>query len=256
MNYVREYADRLRTALEAREQVQIPWVGRLWMSPEWKILFTPAPNLSCNADVYGFTGVRLPMLSELEQTQQQQSTTSFKRRKKKNGVIWLPFSRRIAIYSAAAAAAAIMIFVPSSINNDAKQSFQSRPASFVPFPAKTINNEELTTNNEELTINNEGAKNEVERKKEEIVVSDTQNDLRSSEKRYFIIVSSLPTREIAESELPKFHKKGFADAFVRSDGNKHRIAVAGFSDFKEAEKSLREFRAQHSDNAKAWLLKE
>jgi nucleoid DNA-binding protein len=234
MTYIQSYSDDLHTKLIAGETVQLPWVGRLAISKEGKIIFTAAPNQSCNADFYGFTGVRLPRLIELEK---QNINTQF-RSKKRSDVIWIPISRKIALYAASTAAAVMaMLLWPMSLN-DYSREIQPQEASFWMFPAKETAKE--IRNCEEFK------EISAEKKVDEAKPADS----------FFIVIASLASREIAEAELPRFIAKGFDKASVFSSQGKHRIVVASFADRQEAVKYLQQFRKDNPKYAKAWLFTE
>lgn len=45
--------------------VRLPWVGRLKTADDGTVAFTPAPNLSCNAELHGMVPVRMTSLEEI-----------------------------------------------------------------------------------------------------------------------------------------------------------------------------------------------
>jgi nucleoid DNA-binding protein len=241
MTYVQAYSDDLRERLANRERIQLPWVGRLSLSGNGKILFTPAPNQSCNADFYGFTSVRLPKLMELK----NQPNVSSKR-KKSADIIWIPISRKIALYAASiAAAVGAMILLPSPLN-DYPLEIQPKTASFWSFGAKedVREVEEAKEIWKVKEIQDEKAEVQDEKEVEESHLTD----------KYFIVIASLRSREIAEAELPRIIAKGFDKAMVLSSQDKHRIVAASFSDRQEAVNYLRQLRKNNPKYEKAWLF--
>ncbi|MDR1561772.1 MAG: SPOR domain-containing protein [Dysgonamonadaceae bacterium] len=241
---VHTFVDDFRNRLNAHERVLIPWVGRFSLSQSGKILFTPAPNLSCNAEYYGFTSVRLPLLSELSESY----STSRRRIKKDDDVIWIPINRKIALWTASVAASLIAVFfVPSSLN-DYTHTIQPRVASFIPFPEKPASVSVIPAFEEVKTEQSAPVKIE------EVRLKSAETSAVQPVHGYFIVVSSLATRQIADNEAKRFLSKGFDNALVRSSDNKHRICIASFHDRREAETFLRQFRKNNPEYSKAWLL--
>ena len=56
---VNDYVDSLVNTLMKGQPVQFPWIGRIHLSEDRKILFTPAKNLSCNASNCGLVNFTL-----------------------------------------------------------------------------------------------------------------------------------------------------------------------------------------------------
>ncbi|MDR1372773.1 MAG: SPOR domain-containing protein [Dysgonamonadaceae bacterium] len=244
LDYINDFAEDLWNRLNQGERIQIPWVGRFSFASENRIIFNSAPNMSCNANFYGFTGVRLPRLIELDEL----SEMSYFKLKRKRDVdtIWIPINRKIAMYAASTAAAILaMLFIPSSLNNYSQQA-EIRSASFLSFPSKPQTEVIQEVIRTEETV-------EIPAPAVEISIQPKQSE-NISDKNYFIVISSLSTRQIAEDELKRYINKGFNKAFVHSSNNKHRIVVAAFSDKQEAKIYLRQFREDNPMYEKAWLL--
>jgi hypothetical protein len=47
------YIDQITGRMEKQLPVQLAWIGKLELSTEHKLLFTPSQSLSCNADLFG-----------------------------------------------------------------------------------------------------------------------------------------------------------------------------------------------------------
>jgi len=59
------YVEEWRDTLQKGEMLQLPWVGKLKTAADGSNVFTPAPNLSCNAAVHGMAPVRMTTLNKL-----------------------------------------------------------------------------------------------------------------------------------------------------------------------------------------------
>lgn len=70
--------------------------------------------------------------------------------------------------------------------------------------------------------------------------------------QYYIIISSINTLEKANLEIKKLHESGFLGAVAIPNGQKIRIAIAGYKDEASAQNQLSEFKIRYPD---AWILK-
>ena len=64
LHLIYEYVDRLVDDLRSGQIVQLPCIGKIHLSVDRKIVFTPARNLSCNAANCGLVGLYFPSLNE------------------------------------------------------------------------------------------------------------------------------------------------------------------------------------------------
>lgn len=64
LRLVYDYVDSLVDTLREGQFVQFPWIGKIHLSDDRKIVFTPAKNLSCNASNCGLVNLNFPYLTE------------------------------------------------------------------------------------------------------------------------------------------------------------------------------------------------
>jgi len=273
LSLVQQFSANLFDCLDKGQTVQIPWIGKFSLSKERKVLFFPAPNLSCNADLYGFANVRLPYLSELKNPselkahphQSSHQSSHLSRRKKKPDIIWIPLSKKVAYYAASTAAVFLaMFFIPTPLNNY-PQKILTQSASMSPFPSK-VSTELILSETETANLSVDTTR--------KIIVVDTiskiipadniiatneqlaiqQPKITKPHKEYFIVVASLSGKELAEIKLKDFVSEGFDKAVIRSSEEKHRIIIRSFLEKSEAELFLIRFRKDYPSHSKAWLL--
>lgn len=73
-------------------------------------------------------------------------------------------------------------------------------------------------------------------------------------KQYHIIVSSLPTREIAQKQIERFAQSGISPLTMVERDDKIRLSIRYFERLDEAEAFLSEFRKTHPELSDAWIL--
>jgi len=64
LRLIYDYVDSLVNTLREGQAVQFPWIGKIHLSDDRKIVFTPAKNLSCNASNCGLVNLNFPYLTE------------------------------------------------------------------------------------------------------------------------------------------------------------------------------------------------
>jgi hypothetical protein len=190
----------------------------------------------------------LPLLTELGK---RSAITSQRRWNDDDNIIWIPVSRKIALYAASVAAAIItMCLLPSSLNNYT-QTIQPRFASFMSLidrPAPKI----IVLNAKKEKIAQPLPSQEA--KVEEVRQEPAKTPAVWSAHRYFIIVASFSTGTAADIEIRRFVDRGFNSVFVHRSRDRHRICIASFADRQEAETFLQKFRKESPQYSKAWLL--
>jgi hypothetical protein len=242
---IRMYVDLLNTRLDIQRNVLIPWVGNLTLSSENKILFTPAPQLSCNAASFGLQAISIPTLSELE------AIARVRRRKKDEDVIYLPIHRRLLRWTASAAAVFAALFLTSAPLNQSDGAFVMQKATFLtqfprPLIAETVAEQpdtlmpENTVENLELSVEVEPA-----------VVTPVPEE-NPNQRYYYIVIASVSSQAVAVNEMKRFPQ--FPDLNIVSKENRHRLYVRRFADKPEAETYLNRFRKDYPQHADAWLL--
>lgn len=241
---IKQFTDKANLLLKNQQEIKLPWVGSLFLSPENKILFKPATFLSCNANYYGFSNFYLSTLDEIYESLPQESPEE----KALEATIQRP-QRSLFNSVATAAAAAIALFVITTPLNKGTIDRQTQSAAILNLPVSLIIPSEETTETEE--IYNLAS----DLLTEETVQAPVVVEEKAVPKRhYHIVIASLPTKNAAEERLERFQKEEFPEAALISNEEKHRIYVKKFEDKTVAEEYLETFRTAHPKHAKAWLL--
>jgi nucleoid DNA-binding protein len=239
---VKQYVNHLNEQLNISKTITIKWIGRLSISIDNKIIFTPDTYLSCNAVNFGFNNFYIPQLKELEPVNE----ISTKERKDAE-IITISVNRRILARTASIAVAAFALFlIPTPLNNDSGQYVTN--ASF--FSVYRITEVEKETVTEEISqkdvliaSGNTGIK-----------VTERANDNHIDKHHYYIIIASLPTKEQAKQALVDFNQAGFPNVAIISKGERHRVYIQSFAKKADAESYLVSFRRNNPKYADAWLL--
>jgi nucleoid DNA-binding protein len=255
--YVTHLIDRLNTT----KSVTINWLGDLSLSPENKILFTPAASLSCNAAYYGFTNLYFPRLTEIRSQE-----------KEINRGIVIPFNRRTVMRVGSVAAAILVLFSISTPLNDSQGPLQNASLfSFVsnaqpvlaeePVNEETDQPEAILPVSEIIPVAEVITAPEVIAAPETIAVPETKpapakevKPVKANEVYYYIVIASLTSKTAANQKLSDFQASGFDHVAVISKDNHHRICIERFKDKKEAETFLTHFRQDNPKYATSWLL--
>jgi hypothetical protein len=242
---IRMYVDLLNTQLDIQRSVSIPWVGNLTLSSENKILFTPAPQLSCNAASFGLQTISIPTLSELD------AIARVRQQKKDEDVLYLPIHRHLLRWTASAAAVFAALFLTSAPLNQSDGAFVMQRAAFLaqlPRPVITETVAEPDTVALENII-------ETPELSAEIIEPETVTPVpeeNPNQLYYYIVIASVPSPSVSKDEMKRFSQ--FPDLNVVSKNNRHRLYVRRFADKPEAETYLNRFRKDYPQHADAWLL--
>ena len=240
---LKDYVGYLNDQLSRSKELNIKWVGSLALSGGDKIIFTPVPRMSCNAFNFGLSNFYLPCLRELESVERK----AVVEKREDNKTITISVNRRALTWTGSVAAAVLALFLVSTpLNNQHEQNTQK--ASFLSIPVSKIEiGEEVEP--DAILLDSVVVSETIVVSEEKPIVKEEINT-----RSYYIIVSSLPTKNLAEKKLIDFHEAGFANAAIISKGDKHRICVNEFEQKEEAELYLSEFRQNNPKYATAWLL--
>ncbi|MDR2622376.1 MAG: SPOR domain-containing protein [Dysgonamonadaceae bacterium] len=196
LRLVHEYVDSLVDDLRNGQVVQFPWIGKIHLSDDRKILFVPARNLSCNAESCGLVNINFPYLNEFEEDE------STKKRKKtyKRPVFYI-----ILLVVALLLALSAVFLILKPLNNS---------LSYSPVASDT-----LKANPIKPAVDS---------------VKSVNADSVKSSSEYFIIIAGFIKEKEAEVMLNYFVSKGLDKAkIIHSDG-KYRISIETFDNKKEA----------------------
>ncbi|GHT54233.1 hypothetical protein FACS189451_06040 [Bacteroidia bacterium] len=201
LRLVYEYVDSLVDNLRTGQTVQFSWIGKIHLSGDRKIVFTPAKNLSCNASNCGLVNLNFPYLNE---SSEEESVLENPQKIYEKPVFYIILAAIVLIL------ALVFIFL---VSKPFDKNLFSRPDT-TPVISDTIKK----ANPVKPVINTLPA---------------AQIDSVSSLK-YFIIISSLPTEKEAEIMLNYFKAKGLDQSRIIHSDRKYRIAIETFTDQEKA----------------------
>lgn len=244
---IEQYVEQIRRSMATGEIVEIPWVGDFRISPDKKIIFRPAPILSCNATYYGFEPINLPTLPALHESNRPNREQKVEREEKgKVKTIAMPGKRRHLVATGAVAAAMALFIVSTPLNDHRNRSFQS--AGIWNITASTLQSPESRS----VPLPETG--NKPKDLPGTIETGEAEMEKSRTYGPYYIVISSLPSRKSAEESAMRLREGEFPEAAVISSEERHRIYVRNFEDKTEAERYLNRFREENPRYAKAWLL--
>ena len=91
---------------------------------------------------------------------------------------------------------------------------------------------------------------------EEDVLETAVHDIEIARNTYYIIVASLPSKQMAEKQIECFHRQGVsADLQIYETARKSRLYVASFDDFDEARRYHSRLVQEQPLFANAWIMR-
>jgi nucleoid DNA-binding protein len=196
LRLVYEYVDSLVDDLRNGQIVQFPWVGKIHLSGDRKIVFTPAKNLSCNAASCGLVNINFPYLNEFEEDE------STRKRKKR--------CKRPAFYLILTVTVLLLVLSAVFLISKTLNSLPDSPSASDTLKVNLI--------------------------KPAVVdfIKPINADSVKSSSEYLIIIAGFIKEKEAEVMLNYFVSKGLDKArIIRSDG-KYRISIETFNNKEDA----------------------
>ena len=254
---VNRFVEDLSRKLHLQQEICIPGIGKLQLS-EGRVVFSPDDFLTCNAANYGLADLFMPSLSDLIKVEQQADETIL--HPATPDVIWVPLNKRIFKVATSVAAAALLFFVFSTPLSNYRPNTQN--AAVIPFQKEEVKEMEALTDDslmENTLAENTLAENALTEDIPTTVVVPSANNANQataapqlSSRNYFVIIGSLPSKQAAQEQL-KLIKPKFETADIVENGERFRIYVEKFSDKKEAESYMENFRSTYPSYKDAWL---
>jgi len=234
LRLVNDYVDNLVNDLRKGQTVQFPWIGKIHLSDDRKIVFTSANNLSCNASNCGLVNFNFPYLTETAEDE-------FVEKKHKK------ISKRSIFYILLAAIALLLIalfifLVPKLDISRFSFSLPSLPTINNPFKTNPVK----PTVDTLPFVHADSLKPEIiDSIKPEIIdsvkfeaVDSVKPTLPDSVKavipEYYIIVFSTAREKDAEVMLHYFVSSGISKAKIIHSDEKYRISVETFDNQEDA----------------------
>lgn len=242
---IKDFVKEIRADLNSGKTVQCGKLGTLSMDKSGHILFSHNKT-SVHPMFFGLTPVSIGLLANIDRS---------KYKGKKD------ISLKYIIGTVAAAAAAILLFVMPSLNiKDAGNYESMQTADFlssitnsIPQPSTQQHNlvENAITGNEEQT---EGASNENNAAEAKAEVKAIDEPVAPKPTRtYYIVIGGDETKNVANRLLSRIKSSDFPSAAIVESPDRYRIYAASFTNKKEAESYLLNFRKDNPKYETAWL---
>jgi nucleoid DNA-binding protein len=232
LHFVDEYVSNLVEDLRTGQTVQFPWIGKIHLSDDRKIVFTPAKNLSCNASICGLTHLNFPYLSEISESK----SVKTQKKRTKRPIFYIILAGIILL------SALLFIFLIS------KPLSKSLPS----YPDTPKVSDTLKINPVKPLIGTDSTKS-VHIDSEKKMVADS---VKLPSKYYIIVVSSLRKEKEAEDLLKYFLAKGLDKSIIIRSGEKYQISIETFDNREKAITFLNIIKEDGENPLlrKAWIL--
>jgi len=217
LRLVNDYVDSLVDTLRKGQDVQFPWIGKIRLSDDRKIVFIPAKNLSCNASNCGLANFNFPYLTD---TPEDESAEKKRKKMYKRPVFYIFLAAIVLLL------AGLYIFLVLKPIDIKRFSFPELPTLSNPFKA----NQEKPAAITPPLVPTDSVKPEVVDSVKLTLIDST----KLSPSEYCIIVFSTTKEKDANVMLNYFVANGVSKAqIIHSDG-KYRISVETFNNKEEA----------------------
>lgn len=248
LRLVYEYVDSLVDDLRRGQTIQFPWIGKIHLSEDRKIVFTPVLNLSCNASNCGFVNLSFPYLSEI-------SEDDFTDKSKKDHK--RPLAFLIIAIVLIAVLGVLMIVTP--LTPPPLRFLKERFSCLISLSdMKTVRKDTFTVDSSNAPITpiidfslftRVDSTAPVAADSIQIVADSVQIAVDSvqTEPQYHIIIASSTEEKEAEEILNYLMSKGIGEVkIIRSDG-KYRISIKAFTNKEEAVSFLNLIRKEQQN---------
>lgn len=254
-----ESVKRLQTMLDMDHPVKIGQLGKLTLTKDKRLLFTPNSDLTMiHPETFGLTVIQIKRLSDIEKEIIQ---------RRHNGTV-----KRLLVGVGSVAAAVLVFFLASTpieeSPNTHKSSFMSDLVALTTNISQEAQASELldpktseTSSNTVVSASAAVSKQAVSPPKKidtETIIRTSQSKsetlpAKKDEDKYFVIIGSSPSASAAQMFLSNFKKQGLSNLNILKSGNKNRIYVASFSNRSEADKYITIFKSRHIGFDDAWV---
>ena len=170
---------------------------------------------------------------------------------------------------AAAVAAAIIVFLlmlSKPINTPDTTANYAGLLSAELFGQADTTTDEAVVNDFESVLGIDEMPDTIAAGEENVLEEDKNTDLGTEEEKegstyfarntYYIIVASLPSKQMAEKQIECFHRQGVsADLQIYETARKSRLYVASFDDFDEARRYHSRLVQEQPLFANAWIMR-
>ena len=227
LHLVYNYVDDMVRVLREGQAIHLHWIGRIYLSDDRKIIFTPATNLSCNASNCGLAKIHFPTLTD-ENTLVKITKKTYEKPQAYNIVLVVVVLLLTVLF--------IFLFL-SFLNKNRSHRPNNTPLSEIPkaTPAKPSNDATplFNTGSAETSM-------------------DTVPLIKAD---YYIVLYSSEKEKEAKKELASYFTKGLKNAKIMELEDMYRITVDVFNNREQAAFYLDMYRKNNDVLFKdAWIL--
>lgn len=221
LRLVYEYIDSLVNDLRTKQIIRFPWIGKIHLSGNRKIVFTPALNLSCNASNCGLVNLSFPYLNE----DSEDDFADKRKKKRKRSAVYIIITVIVLLTTLGT----LITLEPSNFLRD-----------LISLPNMPTVNEMLTVTPQKPDVDSSSS----------IHVDSTALtvvDSVQTQPQYFIIIASLTEEKEAEEVVDYFISKGMDNATIIHSDGKYRISIEAFANKEEAVSFLNLIRKEQGN---------
>jgi len=216
LRLVYEYVDSLVNTLRKGQAVQFPWIGKIHLSNDRKIVFTPAKNLSCNASNCGLVNLNFPYLTETA----EEESMGKRKKKYKRPMFYILLAAIVLLL------VALFIFLIPKFSDNNWFSFPNIPAVSDTLKVNPVKSALDTI----PVIHPDSVKLMTVDSIKPVLV----DSAKSVSPEYFIVIFSTIREKDAGIMLNYFIAKGFDKAKIIHTDEKYRICVETFNKKEDA----------------------
>jgi nucleoid DNA-binding protein len=229
LRLVDEYVDHLIDDLRTGQIVRFPWVGKIHLSDNRKIVFTPALNLSCDASNCGLVNLNFPYLNE----NPENNSADKRKNNRKRSIVFA-----VIVVIVLLAVLGVLITLPIKFSKD-RILLRNEPGR---SDTLIINPPDPVVDSFRFDVDSTA-----------LAVIDS---IQMKQPQYFIIIASLTREKEAKKILNYFISKGMDKAEIIHRNDKYRISIENFTNKEEAVSFLNIIKKEYGNPLlkDAWIL--
>ena len=248
---IAEEVESVYKHLEQGDDYGFGRLGRLVLV-DGNVCFQPQENNSIENPRFGFSPLEITPREEDAEDREIPTVEAEKVRDR----VYISFHRRTV--RAAAVAAAIIVFLlmlSKPINTPDTTANYAGLLSAELFGQADTTTDEAVVNDFESVLGIDEMPDTIAAG-EENVLETAVHDIETARNTYYIIVASLPSKQMAEKQIECFHRQGVsADLQIYETARKSRLYVASVDDFDEARRYHSRLVQEQPLFANAWIMR-
>lgn len=263
-----EYVKTVISKLNAGKKVKFTDLGTFSKIKEGKIMFLYQPSGNLLLDSYGLPKISLPekVLSTAKpETRMKTETPAGTKKPVNKRIFWIAIPVAIILILAG------LYFIKPEIWNkgknyvvalfDKKDKPENDKDTVIVENNNSNQNNIVENNTNNNNTNNDSQENQnVINPENTIIKPDNNNNVTNNVSefltaqvgKFYLIIGSLPTPELAKEELKRFEKIGIKADIVPSGTGRYRISIGEFNNSKDAAAYYENFHQKHK-NINPWL---